>query len=85
MDSKALVAKLNLKLEGWANYFCLGPVNRAYDIVLKHTRRRLRRWLCAKHRVRVGGYTRYPNDYLHQQLGLTQLGVAEHRLLWAKA
>jgi hypothetical protein len=85
MDTKELVAKLNLKLKGWANYFCLGPVIRAYDIVLKHARRRLRRWLCIKHRVRVGGSTRYPNDYLHQQLGLTQLGVPEHRLLWAKA
>lgn len=85
MDSKELVATLNLMLRGWANYYCLGPVVRAYEVVMKHARRRLRRWLCIKHRVRVGGYTRYPNDYLHQQLGLIQLGVPGHRLLWAKA
>lgn len=85
MDTKELVAKLNLMLRGWANYFCLGPVVRAYAVVMKHARRRLRRWLCTKHRVQVGGYTRFPNDYLHQQLGLIQLGVPGHRLLWAKA
>ena len=67
------VAKLNQMLRGWVNYFCLGTVVRAYKVVMKHARRRLRRWLCTKHKVRVGEYTRFPNEYLHQRLGLIRL------------
>jgi RNA-directed DNA polymerase len=79
------VATLNHKLHGWASYFCLGPVVRVYEVVMQHARRRLRRWLCVKHRVRSGEYARFPNAYLHQQLGLVQLGAQPHRLLWAHA
>ena len=84
-DTDGQVAKLNQKLNGWANYFCLGPVVRVYEVVMKHTRRRLRRWLCHKHKVRSGEYARFPNAYLHDQLGLVQLSATRHRLLWAKA
>jgi RNA-directed DNA polymerase len=69
------VAYLNRKLTGWANYFCLGPAVRVYGIVMKHARRRLRRWLCAKHKVRSRRYARYPNAYLHDQLHLVLLGA----------
>ena len=44
-----LVAQLNRQLIGWANYFCLGPVSKAYRTVERHTCRRLRQWLRAKH------------------------------------
>jgi group II intron reverse transcriptase/maturase len=84
-DTTAKVRKLNQMLVGWANYFCLGPVVGVYETVMKHVRRRLRLWLCDKHRVWVGIYKRFPNEYLHQQLGLKQLGVHGHSLLWAKA
>jgi RNA-directed DNA polymerase len=84
MDTAEKVRTLNLMIRGWANYFCLGTVVRAYEIVMKHTRRRLRRWLCRKYRVRVGKYTRFPNDYLHEQLGLIQLRKTRQNLLWAK-
>lgn len=79
------VKKLNQKLNGWANYFCLGPVVRVYEVVMKHARRRLRRWLCAKHKVRKGEYARFPNEYLHQRLGLVQLRATGRNLLWANA
>jgi len=79
------VAKLNQKLNGWANYFCLGTVVRVYEVVMKHTRRRLRRGLCHKHKVRTKGYAKYPNEYLHDKLKLTKLGAKRHGLLWAKA
>jgi hypothetical protein len=69
-DTEELVRKLNRKLNGWANYFCLGPVVRVYEVVLNHTRRRLRRWLCAKNKVRTKAYGRFPVEYLHDQLGL---------------
>jgi group II intron reverse transcriptase/maturase len=79
------VAYLNQKLTGWANYFCLGPAVRVYGIVMKHVRRRLRRWLCVKHKVRSRAYAHYPNEYLHDQLHLVKLGAKASGLLWAKA
>ncbi|QFY45163.1 hypothetical protein F6R98_16640 [Candidatus Methylospira mobilis] len=30
MDAEYVVGRLNRKLTGWANYFCLGPVSPAY-------------------------------------------------------
>jgi len=85
LDTEEKVGKLNQLLRGWANYFCLGTVVRAYEIVQKHVRRRLRRWLCAKHKVRRGEYARFPNTYLHDQLGLAQLGAKGHGLPCATA
>jgi RNA-directed DNA polymerase len=32
-DAGTLVAALNRKINGWANYFCLGPVSNAYRAV----------------------------------------------------
>jgi len=77
------VAKLNLLLKGWANYFGLGTVVRTYEIVMKHARRRLRRWLCEKFGVRTRQYARYSKKYLHEELGLIQLRRAQQSLLWA--
>ena len=84
-DTAEEVGKLNQKLNGWANYFCLGPVVRVYEVVMKHVRRRLRRWLCHKHKVRHREYAHFPNEVLHDQLGLVQLSAKRRRLLWAKA
>lgn len=85
-DDGEIVGSLNLMLQGWANYFCLGPVVHVYEIVMKHARRRLRRWLCSKHKVRRGEYATYPNAYLHQTLGLVDLTLWRGRNPpWAKA
>ena len=72
------------KLSGWANYFSLGSVVKAYRVIEKHARKRLRHWLCEKHRLRVQGYARYPDEYLHGELGLVRLVGRKHGLLWAK-
>jgi RNA-directed DNA polymerase len=69
-DVRDVVATLNRKLRGWANYFSVGTVVHAYEVVQGHTRRRLRRWLCDKHKVRRGSYARFSNAYLHGELGL---------------
>jgi RNA-directed DNA polymerase len=82
-DAEDKIRKLNQKLNGWANYFCLGPVVRVYEVVMKHSRRRLRRWLSHKHKVRTREYAHFPNTFLHDQLGLSQLGAKGRRLLWA--
>jgi hypothetical protein len=65
-----VVAKLNRTMIGWANYFCLGPVSKAYRAVEQHARERLRQWLCAKHKVWGLGTKRFPDTSLHQLLGL---------------
>ena len=83
MVAKDKVRTLNHMIRGWANYFCLGAVVGAYDTVMEHTRRRLRRWLCLKFGVRTRKYARFPKQYLHEQLGLIQLRRTRQSLLWA--
>ena len=69
-DVREVVADLNAKLRGWSNYFRVGTVVHAYEMVMKHTRRRLRQWLGVKHKVRGSVYARFPTTYLHEELGL---------------
>jgi RNA-directed DNA polymerase len=83
LDVGTIVASLNRLTVGWANYFCLGPVSKAYRAVERHTRRRLRWWLCAKHKVQGAGTTRYPDDLLHDEFGLVRLTLRTASLPWA--
>jgi group II intron reverse transcriptase/maturase len=85
LDPKAMVEKLNRMLIGWANYFCLGAVSKAYSAVDLHARRRLRRWLCDKHEEARAGYKRFPEASLHSVYGLVQLPHRTASLPWAKA
>ena len=73
LDARELVMRLNLRLAGWANYFQLGQVSPAYRAVDRHVCYRLREWLRAKHKVVGSGYTRFPDSYLYQTLGLIRL------------
>ena len=85
LEATQVVGRLNRMLNGWANYFCLGPVSKAYRSIDAYATARLRRWLCKKHRRRSGGQTRYPDDYLYGHLGLVCLPMQTHGLPWAKA
>jgi group II intron reverse transcriptase/maturase len=84
-SEKEQVAAINRKLNGWSNYFCLGPVSNAYGAVDNHVNRRLRRWLCRKHAVRGAGTSRFSDHYLYQSLGLVRLSVTTRNFPWAKA
>ena len=79
-----LVAGLNRKLRGWANYFCLGPVSKAYRAVDRRTQQRLRHWLCRKHKKAGTGMGHYPDEYLYEKLGLLRLEKLTANLPWAK-
>ena len=85
LEAEEIVARLNRQLRGWANYFCLGPVSRAYRAVDSYVTNRLRRWLCKKHKVPGAGHSRFPDAYLYQQLGLIRLPKLTRNLPWAKA
>ena len=79
------VDSLNRILVGWANYFCLGPVSKAYRAVDRHTTARLRRWLCKKHKQPGQGTARFPDAHLHEVMGLQRLSMRTRNLPWAKA
>jgi hypothetical protein len=85
LEATEVVQRLNLRLEGWANYFCLGPVSKAYKAIDNYTIPRLRRWLCAKHKVAGRGYTLYPDEYFQEELGLIRLWKSTQNLPWAKS
>ena len=80
------VARLNQMLVGWANYFCLGGVSKAYRAVDAHTRWRLRQWLRRKHKKQGSKGTRqFPDQFLYEKLGLVRLTERTRDLPWAKA
>ena len=85
LSPKEMVSRLNRVLSGWANYFTLGQVSPAYRAVDQHTTRRLRQWLCRKHKARSGKYVRFSNERLQEEYGLTSLAPRTASLPWAKA
>jgi group II intron reverse transcriptase/maturase len=83
-DTGKVVMQLNRMMTGWANYFCLGPVSRAYRIVDHHARNRLRQWLRKKHKMPGRATTQFPDEYLHHRLGLIHLGPLTANFPWAE-
>ena len=84
-ETEEMIGELNLMLKGWANYFRLGSVSKAYESVDSHVRNRLRQWLGRKHKIKGRVENQFPDEYLYQQLGVIRLTHYRNNLPWAKA
>lgn len=85
LSEEQMVFELNQVLNGWANYFCLGPVSAAYRKINSHVRWRFRQWWEGKHQTRAKGPRWQWSPWLEEKFGLLQLKWDPSRLPRAKA
>jgi RNA-directed DNA polymerase len=85
LDHQVVVTKLNQMMNGWANYFCLGPVSKAYHALDRHACKRLHQWLRAKHKVSGAASGKFSDDRLHDHFALVRITDRTRNFSWAKS
>ena len=68
-----VVAQMNRKLNGWANYFSIGTLNLAYRGIDRFSCNLLRHFLGRRHKVPGRGTRQFSNEVLIGELGLVCL------------
>ena len=82
LPKEVIIARLNQALRGWANYFYYGNCSKTFAHLRNYIEERVRMYLSRKHRLKGRGYTKYPNAYLYQNLGLYKIPTTAP---WAQA
>jgi RNA-directed DNA polymerase len=72
-EPEDLVRRLNRKLRGWANYFRLGSVSKAYSHVDRYVEERLCQWWRRKYKKSKGRTSRFSYLDTPKRLGLVRL------------
>ena len=73
MPTEAIIMKLNETVRGWVNYFYYGNCSKVFAHMKNYLEERVRAYMRRKHRLISRGYTKYPNTYLYENLGLYKI------------
>jgi len=70
IPTEAVIGKVNEVVRGWVGYFRYGNCTKAMSALRQYLVYRIRVYLRRKHHYRSYGYTRYPNSYYFESLGV---------------